>query len=175
MFVDAINSDQLYTWSDTDAKPIYCRRLKKTAPSSSTPASAAPGHFAWLPHRALQTLWQAGMQMRRRSWPWAQVLSFGELSGFAAANGICAARVLRADQRVRCQLSPSPRAPRGDLRDQPGASTAPRGALRCSDGRCRFFAHRTIRNRIGRRAPGQHARSLARRRTQRLGSDGGIR
>jgi hypothetical protein len=174
MFVNAIYSDQLYTWSDTHAKPICCR-LKKTASSSSTPAPAAPGHSARLPHRALQTLWQAGMQMCRRSWPWAQVLSFSELSGVAAANGICAARLLRADHRVRCQLSPGSRTPRGDLRDQPRASTAPRGALRCSDGRCRFFAHRPARNRLGWRAFGQHARSLARGRIQRLGSDGGAR
>jgi hypothetical protein len=61
------------------------------------------------------------------------------------------------------------------LRDQPRASTAPRGVLKGCNGRGTLFAHRTTRNRIRRRAPGQYARSLARRRTQGLGSDGGVR
>ena len=174
MFPLRLQSDQLSTWSDINARQTNCR-VAKTPPSSLTPTSSTPGHSARFPHRALQTLWQAGMQMRRRSRPWPQVLSFGELPGLAAANGLCAARVLRTDYRVPCQLPSSPRDLRGDLRDQSRASAAPRGALRSSDGRDTLFAHRSIRNGIRRRAPGQHARSLARRRAKRLGSDGGMR
>ena len=70
------------------------RRLAKTPPSSPAPIAPAASDPPRFPHRALQTLWQAGMQMRRRPRPWPQVLSVGELSRLAAANGLCARKSL---------------------------------------------------------------------------------
>jgi hypothetical protein len=174
MFRLRLQSDQLYTWSERHAERAHCR-IAQTSQSSSAPTAHTQCDPARLPDRALQTLRKTRMQMRRRSRSWPQVLSLGQLPGLSTANGLCAARVLRADRRVHRQLPPSPGDLRGDLRDQPRAATAPRGALRNSDGRCTLLAHRTIRNGIRRRAPGQYARSLARRRTKSLGSDRGIR
>src|SRR5216684_7049553 len=112
-----IQSDQLYTWSDENAETVD-RRLAQTPPGASAPTAPTQGHPAWLSHRALQTLWQAGMQMRRRSSAWPQVLSFGELPGPAATDGLRAAGVLPPGHRVAGQLSSSPRDLRADLRDQ---------------------------------------------------------
>src|SRR3977135_3147590 len=118
MFFIPLESDQLYTWSEKYGERACCR-LEKTPPTASAPVASAQGDSARLADRALQTLRQAGVQMRRRSRPWPQVLPFGELSGLAAANGLCTAGVSRPDCRVRCQLPPSPRNLRSDLRNQP--------------------------------------------------------
>src|ERR1700674_572615 len=123
-----IQSDQLYTWSDKNAETVD-RRLAQTPPGASAPTASTQGHPAWLSHRALQTLWQAGMQMRRRSRPWSQVLSFGELPGLAATDGLRAAGVLPPDHRVAGQLPSSPRDLGADLRDQSRAAAPTRGAL----------------------------------------------
>src|SRR5438552_11657947 len=123
-----IQSDQLYTWSDRNAETVD-RRLAQTPPGASAPAAPTQGHPAWLSHRALQTLRQARMQMRRRSRPWPQVLSFGELPGLAATDGLRAAGVLPPDHRVAGKLPSSPRDLRADLRDQSRAAAPARGAL----------------------------------------------
>ena len=157
-------SDQLDTWSDTNAERTDCHIAK--APQSS-PAQTAPtqGDPPRLPDRTLQTLWQTGMQVRRRARSWSQVLSFGQLPGVETANGLRTTGVSRSGCRVRCQLPASPRDLGGGLRDQPRTSPPSRGALKirhdwraghppCDDDRCEF----------GRRAPRQYARRLARRR-----------
>jgi hypothetical protein len=153
-------SDQLLTWSDEYIETDH-RRLAKAPPSAPAPIAPAQSGSSRFPHRALQTLWQARMQVCRWSRSWSQVLSFGELPGPAAANGLCAAGVLRADQRVAGQLSASSRALRTDLRDQSRTLTSPRGALNDP------YEHRTLRPsrtagyRVGRCAPRQYARSVA--------------
>src|SRR3982751_4665625 len=63
----ALESDQLYTWSDEQHTEGAIGDLAQTPHCSSAPTTAAPGDPAWLPDRALQALRQAGMQMRRRS------------------------------------------------------------------------------------------------------------
>src|ERR1700694_5359742 len=129
MYFLPVESDQLYTWSDNNEEERACCQLEKTPPSPAAPVAPAQGDPARLADRALQTLWQAGVQMRRRSRPWTQVLPFGELPGPAAANGLCAARVSRSDRRVRRQLPPSPRDLRSDLRDQPRTAAPPGGGV----------------------------------------------
>src|SRR5579864_2146705 len=101
MYFPPVESDQLYTWSDNNEKDRACCELEKTPSSPPAPAASAPGDSARLADRALQTLWQARVQMRRRPRPWTQVLPFGELPGPAATNGLCAARFSRSDRRVR--------------------------------------------------------------------------
>src|ERR1700688_1139008 len=123
-----LKSDQLYTWSDENGRRARCQ-LEKTPPSSDAPTASAQGDSARLANRALQTLWQARVQMRRWPRPWSQVLSVGEPPGHATTNGLCAAGVSRADRRVRRQLPPSPRDLRSDLRDQPRTVAPPGGAL----------------------------------------------
>jgi hypothetical protein len=154
-------SDQLLTWSDENREADH-RRLAKAPPSAPAPIAPAQSGPPWVPYRALQTLWQARMQMRRRPRSWSQILSFGELSRPAPANGLCPARVLRAGERVPGQLPPRPPGPGGDLRDQPRAPTPSREAL--EDRHERSAAHPPYADRSGsgRRAPRQYARQLAR-------------
>src|SRR6266849_10554888 len=109
MYFYPVESDQLYTWSDGNEKEPACCHPEKTPSSPRAPVAPAQGDPARLADRALQTLWQARVQMRRRSRPWPQVLSVSELPGLASANGLCAARISRSDCRVRRQLPPSPR------------------------------------------------------------------
>src|SRR4051794_1430415 len=123
-----LESDQFNTWSDEHAERSHVR-LTKTPQRSSAPIASAPSDPAWLSYRALQTVWQAGMQMRRRPRPRSQVLSVGQLPGLAPANGLRAAGVLRTNGGIPCQLSPSPRDPGGDLRNQPRTAAPSRGAL----------------------------------------------
>ncbi len=163
MSLAKIVSDQLYTWSDINAERTACR-IAKTSQSSSAPTAPAQSHPARLPHRALQTLWQAGMPMRRRSRSWPQVLSFGELPRIAATNGLRAPGVLCSDRRSPRQLPPSPPDLGGDLRDQPRTAAPSRGALKGRHERTTFCPPSDDRCGIGRRAPRQYARRLARRR-----------
>src|SRR5215211_797162 len=113
MYLPRLQSDQLYTWSDINAQRAHCR-IAKAPQRFPAPIASAESDPPWLPDRALQTMWQARMQMRRRSRSWPQVLSFGELPGLAATNGLRAAGVLRPDGRVPRQLPPSARDFRGD-------------------------------------------------------------
>jgi hypothetical protein len=168
MYLCVVKSDQLYTWSDICAQENLLR-LAKTPPISAAATAPTDRHPAWLAYRALQALWQARLQVCRRSGARSQVLPFGKLSGLSTTHGLCAAGVLRSDHRIPRQLPTNPRDLRGDLRDQPRTTTASRGALRNRDGRCTFCAHRTVGNGDRRRSPGQYARSLARQRTKRFG------
>ncbi len=158
-----LSSGHLYEWSDGySARTRRC--TAKTTQRPCAPASATEIDRAGLPHRTLQTVWQAGMQVRRQSWTWAEVLSVGKLSRPAAANGLCATRCLRADRRVSRQLSPEPRDSGSDLQDQPRTSAPPRGALEMHHERFTRRRPRPDRCESGRRISRQYARSLDRRR-----------
>ena len=158
-------SDQFLTWSDENIETDH-RRLAKAPPSAPAPIAPAQSRPPWLPHRALQALRQARMQMRRRPRSWPQVLPVGELSRPASANGLRPARVLRAGERVPGQLPPRPPDLRGDLRDQPRAPTPSREALKDHHERSAASPPRADRSGTGRRAPRQYARQLARPRPQ---------
>ena len=169
-----LQSDQLSTWSDKNAKRAHCRIAKtpQSPPAKTAPAQSSPSR---LPHRTFQTLRQAGVQMRRRPRPWPQVLSFGELSRLAAANGLCASGGVRPDGGTPRQLPSSSRDLREDLRDQPRTAAPPGGALRGPHERCTFCPAHTNRCGIGRRAPRQYAPSLARWRPNSFVNRGGRR
>ncbi len=154
-------SDQLLTWSDENIETDH-RRLAKEPPSAPAPIAPAPSGPPWFPHRALQTLWQARLQMRRRPRPWPQALPFGELPRPASANGLRPARVLRAGERVPGQLPPRSPDPGGDLRDQPRAPTPSREALKDRHERSAASPPRADRSGTGRHARRQHARQLVR-------------
>ncbi len=161
MYFLLVISDQLYTWSDRNEEKRACCHLEKTSSGSSAPTAPTQGDPARLADRALQTLWQARVQVRR--WPrsWTQVLPFGELSRITAADGLCAARVSCSDCRVCCQLPPGPRDLRSDLRDQPRTAAPPGGALKGHHARSARRPPCTHRCWIGRRAPCQYDRGLA--------------
>src|SRR5437016_13636650 len=127
MYFLLVESDQLYTWSDRNEEKRACCHLETTSSGSPAPTASTQGDPARLADRALQTLWQARMQVRRWSRSWTQVLPFGKLPGIAAADGLCAAGVARPNFGVRRQLPPGPRDLRGDLRDQPRTAAPPGG------------------------------------------------
>ena len=165
MYLDDLISDQSDTWSDESIERAL-GRLAKAPQSSSAPSPPAPIHPAWLPDRALQTMWQTRLQMRRRNWSWPQVLSVGKLPGLAAANGLRATRGVRANRGVPGQLSPSPRNLRGDLRDQPRTAAPSRGALKNRCERVTACPRHPARSGIRRRVARQYARRLARRQSK---------
>jgi hypothetical protein len=160
MYLYALESDQLYKWSDEYRKRAY-RCLEKTSPSAFAPVAPAQVNPARLADRALQALRQARVQMCRGPRPWPQVLSFGEPPGLAATNGLCVAGGARSSCGVRRQLPPSSRGLRSDFRDQPRTPAPPRGALNGRHERSCFRPACIHRCWVGRRAPRQHGRSLA--------------
>ncbi len=165
-------SDQLLAWSDEYIETDHCRlaQAPPSAPAPTAPAQSCPARFS---HRALQTLWQARMQMRPRPRPWTQVLPVGKLSRPAPANGLRPARVVCAGERVPGQLPPCPPGLGGDLRDQPRAPAPSREALRDRHERSAASPPRADRSGTGRRAPRQYARQLARPGPQFDGHRGG--
>ena len=166
-----VESDQLYTWSDICARENFFR-FAKAPPSSGRATASTHRDPSRLAHRALQTVWQTRLQVCQWSGARPQILLVGKLSGLSPPHGLCAARVLRPDRRIPCQLPTSPRDVRGNLRDQPPTIAASRGALRSHDGRRTFCVHRTVGGGKWRCSFGQYARSLARRGCKCLGSWG---
>lgn len=154
-----VRSDQLDTWSDENRKGTCCQ-LEKAPPNAFAPVTAAQGSPARLAYRALQALRQTGMQVRRRSRPWSQVLSFREPLGLAATDGLCAAGISCPGCGICRQLSPSPRNLGSDLRDQPRTPAPPEGALKGCYGRT-LRSPSSDRCWVGRRASRQYGRSLA--------------
>ncbi len=60
MYFPAIQSDQLYTWSDENSKTVH-RRIAKTPQRSPAPTASASSDPPRFSHRTLQTMRQAGM------------------------------------------------------------------------------------------------------------------
>jgi hypothetical protein len=156
-------SDHVYDWS--------VRSLGKNivgvaqAPASvAAEASVVGCGAARLADRALQTLRQAGVQVRRGSGSRAEVLPVGELSRRATADGLRPSGKSRGDPGARRQLPRGTRGARRSVRDQPRAFTAPRGALRFGGERNVAAAHPTDRRFRRCAAPRQYGRGMAPRR-----------
>jgi len=149
-------SDHVYDWSARSIRELRKRRraLLRKLPRLECGA-------ARLADRALQALWQAGVQMCRWSRSRPEVLPVGEFSW--SADGLRAAGKSGSDPRARRQLPRSTRGARGGLRDQPRAVTAPRGALRAGGERnVATAAHPRRFRRCA--AARQHGRGMTRRR-----------
>lgn len=160
-----LTSDQSSTWSDNLVTPVLGRSTKTWSDALAAITSVAR-FAATLAHRAIQALRRSRLQVRAGSWPRAEVLPVGELPEAAAADRLRAAGVRRRGPYEPRSLPPRPRDPRADLRDQPGAPAASRGALRCG-GEGGRDAHRPDRHRLCEPSARQHARGLARCRAQR--------
>jgi hypothetical protein len=174
IYLTVLLSDQFYTWSDGYTKRTRCRAAKTSQHSCASPAPAQIDS-AGLPHRAIQTMWQAGVQMRRRPRTWPQVLSVDKLSGTAAADGLRTAGGLWANGGVYRQLSPGPRDSGDNLRDQPRIAAPSRGALERHHERVIRCRPRPDRCGIRRRASRQYARRLARQQPGEFAPCGGSR
>src|SRR6516162_7073033 len=96
-------ADQLYTCTDNYALPTAQTDFCCSTPAPTPAAAAGTATLSsapWLPHRALQALRQARLQMR--SWPRArpQVLPFSQSLWTAAANGLHSSGLLPPDLRI---------------------------------------------------------------------------
>jgi hypothetical protein len=123
-----ILSDQLFKWSDGYTNRTSC--CPTETPQCPCASDAARSIYpARLFNREIQAMRQAGMQMCRWARSWSEVLSFGELSGPAAPDGLRASRGLWASFGVSRQLSSDTRDSGRDLRDQPRVVASARGTL----------------------------------------------
>ena len=87
-----LRSDQLNKWSDNDKRFIDRCAKRKTRSQSSSFTKHGFQCAARLSYRTVQTMWKARLQMRQRTWPWTQVLSFHQFSWPAPRNGLCPLR-----------------------------------------------------------------------------------
>lgn len=170
-------ADQLYTCTDKYALPTaqtdFC--CSAPAPTPAPAANAATRSSApWVPHRALQALRQAGLQMRSRPRSRAQVLPLRQSLSTAAANGLHSPGLLPPDFRISGQLSATPSALGRDLRHQSRAVISPRATLshRHHESWSSLRAA-SLRCRTRQLAPGQHALRLARQPSRRTRQQGG--
>src|SRR5215469_3317031 len=162
-------ADQLYTWTDNHAlhtvQTDFC--CFAPAPTPATAADATARSSApWFPHRALQALWQAGLQVRSRPWTWPKVLSLGQSLRATTANGLHSPGLSPSDHGISGQLSATPSDFGRDLHYQLRAVIASRGALRNWRESC-LLSLGSLRCRIWQPAPRQHAFYLARQRRSR--------
>lgn len=122
-----IMSDHYDNWSDHESIQSF-----STAPAQ--PAADSVASFAVdparVPHRALQALRKAGMQVFERTRSRTQILSFGQSEGWAPPDGLCASSLLPAGQTVAGPPPQSPRDSTGDLSNQPGTPAPSRTAVR---------------------------------------------
>src|SRR6516225_8662123 len=152
-------SDQLNAWSDTYEQQIRFRSPQ--TPTGTAASTPAPGRrSARVAYRALQTLRQARMQVRQRSWSRPQVLSLGGLPGLETPNGLRTTTRLQPHQRVVGQLPAGPRHLREGLRDQPRTAAPPRATLKNCHERYAYFARPSFRFAIRWRATRQYDRGL---------------
>jgi hypothetical protein len=158
-----ISSDHVYDWSARSIREILLR-VAQASPGTIAQIATLGRGVARLADRALQALWQTGLQMCRGSGSRTEVLPVGELSGRAAANGLRATGKSGSHSRARRQLPRGTHDARRDLRDQPRAAAAPRGALRLGGERNVATAHPADRRFRHGAAPRQYGRDLARRR-----------
>lgn len=165
-------SDQLFTWSVWHARQTTCNPTSPPQdPAASTPVLRACS--AWLPHRALQTLRQARVQVCRRPGPWTQALSVGQPFRRASADGLRSAGPSRTGGRVSLQLPTHSRHPRRVVRHQLRTAAPARDLLNASDEQSP--ASRPLRH--PRRQPShrQHAPGLSRWGARRRRGAGGMR
>jgi hypothetical protein len=153
-------SDQLTTWSAIHAAAVLYH-VTKAPPGAAATITSLARRAARFAHRAIQTLRQSGLQMRRGAWPWPEVLPLGELPEATAADGLRTSRDLHPGPYRPRSLPTRPRDPRADLRDQSRVAAASRDALRCRGERdCN--AHRRDRHSLREHFARQHAPGLAR-------------
>lgn len=163
-------ADQLYTCTDDYAPQAAPTKFccSASAPTSAASAAAsARSSTPWFSYRALQTLWQARLQMRSRPRSRPKILSLGQSLRATTANGLHSPRLLSPDHRISGQLS-SPSSDFGrDLRHQSRAVIPARCILRNRHESCPSRHIGSLRCRSRHPASRQHALRLARPRNHR--------
>lgn len=112
------SSDQCYDWSDIRHIESLNSGTAAETQASGGPAASPGDVLVRFLDRALQALWQSGLQMRFGAGAWPEVLSVGQPVGLAPPDGLRALRVSATGPAVRDELSASSRDPQGNLRYQ---------------------------------------------------------
>ncbi len=129
--------DQLLTRSDNRREDCFRRRPAQTPSQPAAPVPVAGVSAARLLDRALQAVWPAGLSLRQRTGPWAQMLSVHQHHRGAAANGLCAQRRPCRNPPIPRQFPQGPGGAQRDLRDQCGVAPPPRAVRINGSGRRR--------------------------------------
>ncbi len=173
MILRELLSDQSYTWSDTYAR-YFDHSTQAPAQATVTQVSAVGYCSARLADRALQTLRQAGLQMRDRSGARPEALLVGKPHRRSTSHGLRSTRHSAASGRVSCQLSRDPRQARSAVRNQSGVASPP-GTVLGAGGECLFYSsHRHLRHHCRRNTDGQYAGGLVARAHRFLPPCGGV-
>jgi hypothetical protein len=110
-------SDQYDNWSDIFAETIAPIASESTQnPAAQTSAFVCA--VARLAHRALQTMWQARMQMCSGKRARPKVLPFHQPARSDTGHGLCSTGSSRHGRTVHRKLSLGPRNPRSNLQHQ---------------------------------------------------------
>ena len=140
-----MRSDHLNDWSE-ELGPVLGRSSAPETVDAPATAAAAPCAGPGFAHRALQALWEAGLQVCPRTWARTQVLPLGEPLRGTAPHGVCPRRRSRRGRSLARELPPRARNPRGGLRDQPRALAPQRGAWLSAREICHYDRHRGHRD-----------------------------
>lgn len=124
----AIESDQLYNWSDNEEKGLRLRPAPQTRRDPSETARPQPSS-ARLPHRTLQAVWEARLRLRPREGPRPQVLSLGQLPGTSPRNGLRPLRIPSSGRTIPGQPHQGPRTFGRGLHDQSRTPQPPGNTL----------------------------------------------
>lgn len=121
-----ISSDQLHDWS---VRVGYVRIIGAAQATSraATAASLSQVNLARLAHRAIQALWQVGLQLHARTRAWSEVLLVRQSFWYAPGDGVRAVGVSSASNLARRQPSTRASNTRRDLRDQSRTLAKTRG------------------------------------------------
>jgi hypothetical protein len=161
--------DQLNTWSDTyapqPAQAVLVRFAKASA-ATFAPAATSRSLAPRFPHRAIQALRQAGMQMRPRSRSRPQVLPLHKLPRTEPGNGLCAPGFSAAGHRGSRPLPSLSRVGGGDLRDQWRAPAPARVLVKEDHAQPEPIPLHSVRYSHECPPPRQYARRLAEERTR---------
>ncbi len=162
MYFTAVESDQLYTWSDENTEAAH-RRTAETPQRSPAPIASAQAILRGSLIERYKRCGKPGCKCADGAGHGPKYYLSVSYPGITATNGLCAAGISRANGGVPVELPPSPRDLRSDLRDQPRTAAPSRGALKGCHERSTLRPPRIDRCKIGRRASRQYARRLARR------------
>jgi hypothetical protein len=116
-------SDQLYTWSDSYENKINFSTAAKKKNADKKTASFR-SRFAGIFNRALQALWQAGMQVRPIAGAWSEILSVGQQTQTETGDGLHPLGLQSASRRIYRKFSPHKNDSGRALRNQPRADKA---------------------------------------------------
>ena len=166
MYFTAVQSDQLYTWSDENAEanpPPHCGSAA-TLSCANCPRSKSILRGSLI--ERYKRCGKPGCKCADGPGHGPKYYLSVSYPGLRPQMDYVPQESIRANGGVPGQLPPSPRDPGGDLRDQPRTAAPPRGALKAYHAPNAFCPPHTDRCGIGRRTPRQYARSLARRQSK---------